>query len=205
MIHCNENNVEAMVKVLARTLSPELKCRRNDIARHWIFDKSNWIAEEVYEKDSRVLVGVRLVSPEFSRVETVHIEVVLAMLIGEERSFDDCIKLDEQYWGEEYPFKSYDCGYQTQYRIKNDTLRITVQHKGGSRGRKSTAVAAIQKHGTLSWKVISELKGKRIRSREENQYRAHNNGYGPVNAGLFQQDEEELFNMAMVVLHRQES
>jgi hypothetical protein len=202
MINCNENNLEALVKVLARMLSPKLQCRRNDIARQWIFEKSNWVADEVYDKDSKALLGVKLVSPEFNRVETVHIEVVLAMLMGEGRSFEDCTKVDEQCWGEEYPANSYDCGYQTQYRIKNDTLRITVHHKGSSRGRKASAIAALQKHGTLTWKVITELKGKRIRSREETQYRADNNGYSPMNAGLFQQDEQELFNRAMVVLYQ---
>ena len=80
-----------------------------------------------------------------------------------------------------------------------------MHHKGSSRGRKATAVAALQKHGTLTWKVITELKGKRIRSREETQYRAGNNGYSPMNAGLFQQDEQELFNRAMVVLYQHDS
>jgi len=83
MINCNENNLEALVKVLARTLSPKLQCRRNDIARQWIFEKSNWVADEVYDKDSKALLGVKLVSSEFNRVETAHIEVVLAMLMGE--------------------------------------------------------------------------------------------------------------------------
>ena len=80
-----------------------------------------------------------------------------------------------------------------------------MHHKGSSRARKSSAVAAYQKHGTLTWKVISELKGKRIRSREENQYRADNKGYGPMNAGLFHQDEQELFNRAMAMLCQHDS
>lgn len=201
MIDCQSKDMNVVIAKLAKTLSPCAKYRRNDIARHWIFDESNWIAEEVYEGDPKQLIGVKLVSPEFDRVETARIEYALAMLIGQKPLLDDCEQTDEQCWGDAYPDKQYDCGYETTYRIRNNTLKITVNQKGGSRGRKSIAVARFRKYGAISWKTLYELKGKRIRSRDEIQYRLKSDGYGPANSELFHHDEQELFRMAMGVLY----
>lgn len=201
MIECNENNVAALLATLARTLSPTLKYRRNDIARHWIFEESNWIAEEVFEEDPKRFSGIKLASSDFNKLETTTIEIVLGALTGYASKFDECAIVDEQFWGEEYPFKQFDCGYERQYKISKDTLRITINHKGSNRGKKTTAIAALRKEGKVTWQILCELKGPRIRSRHEQQYRVDDaKGYGSPNAGLFHADEKELFYMAMRIL-----
>jgi hypothetical protein len=48
MISSQDKDAKTLVATLARTLSPNGKCKRNDIARQWLFEKSAWIAEEIY-------------------------------------------------------------------------------------------------------------------------------------------------------------
>src|SRR5207253_7470089 len=165
------------------------------------------IAEEMYEDNPKHSVGIKLTSPEFDSRTIVFIEYALALLMGQSFSFNDCVLIDEQHWGEEHPYKAFDCGYETTYRFKEDTLRITIRHQSSSRmprGRKSTAVAAIRRHGITTWKTLYELKGERIRSRDEVQYREKRD-YEPPNAHLFHKDEQELFHIAMNILQDQES
>jgi hypothetical protein len=203
MISTQDNDIKTLVTALARTLSPTGKVRRNDIARRWLFDNSAWAAEEVYDGgDPKRPVGVRLTSPEFDERSIASIEYALALLMGQKFSYNDCVLIDEQFWGDEHPYKSFDCGYETTYKFKDDTLKITVRHQSSSRmprGRKSTAVAAIRRRGTTVWKTLYELKGERIRSRDEVQYREKRD-YEPPNAHLFHQDEQELFYRAMSIL-----
>ncbi|MDQ3816524.1 MAG: hypothetical protein M3362_02385 [Acidobacteriota bacterium] len=202
MISSQDKNIKSIIATLARTLSPTGKYKRNDIARAWLFDGSSWMAEEVYDEENpKQLIGVKLASPEFDDVTTTFIEYALAALMGQRTFVNDCTLIDVQHWGERYPDKHYDCGYETMYRIKADTLRITIQHQGSDRGRrKSTAVAALRRHGTLAWKTLCELRGERIRSRDEFQYREKRD-YEPANAHLFHADEQELFRMALGVLY----
>lgn len=201
MINTQDKDIKTIVVTLARTLSPNGKCKRNDIARRWLFEKSDWIAEEVYEEDDpKRPIGIKLSSPEFDSSTTAVIEYALAALMGQKAQVNDCVLIDEQRWGEEYPSKSYDCGYETTYRVKEDTLKITVRHQGSNRGRRSTAVAAVRRQGTLTWKTLYELRGARIKSRDEVQY-IEKQGYNPPNVHLFHRDEQELFRMAMGVLH----
>jgi hypothetical protein len=119
--------------------------------------------------------------------------------MGQRAQVDDCVLINEQHWGEEYPSKNYDCGYETTYRIKSDTLKITIRHQGGNRGRKSTAVAAVRCQGTLTWKTLYELHGARIKSRDKVQYREKQD-YNPPNAHLFHKDEQEPFETWMLIL-----
>lgn len=200
MISTQDADIKTLVTTLARTLSPTGKVRRNDIARQWLFEKSTWVAEEVYEdSDRKNLIGVKLSSPEFDRDTTDTIEYALAALTGRKALVNDCVLTNVQYWGEEYPSKSYDCGYETTYRVKEDTLKITVRHQGGSRGKKSTAVAALRRKGSLTWKTLHELRGASISSWNEVQFRAKRD-YEPPNAHLFQNDEQELLKEAMRIL-----
>jgi hypothetical protein len=203
MISTQDTDIKTLVTTLARTLSPTGKVRRNDIARQWLFERSDWAAEEVYDEgDPKHPVGVKLTSPEFDARTVAFIEYALALIMGHRFSFNDCVLVDEQHWGEEHPYKSFDCGYETTYRFKEDTLKITVRHQSSSRmprGRKSTAVAAIRRRGTTVWKTLCELRGERIRSRDEVQYREKRD-YEPPNAHLFHKDEQELFYKAMSIL-----
>jgi translation initiation factor 1 (eIF-1/SUI1) len=200
MISTQDKDIKSLVATLARTLSPTGKVKRNDIARQWLFEKSTWVAEEVYEEDARKsLIGVKLFSPDFDRDTTDTIEYALAALMGRKAQVNDCVLIDVQCWGEEYPSKSYDCGYETTYRVKEDTLRITIRHQGSSRGKKSTAVAALRRKGTLTWKTLHELRGASISSQNEVQFRAKRD-YEPPNAHRFQSDEQELFKEAMRIL-----
>lgn len=156
----------------------------------------------MYEDDPKHPVGIKLTSPEFDSRTITFIESALALLMEQRHYFNDCVLIDEQHWGDERTYKAFDCGYETTYRFKEDILRITIRHQSSSRmprGRKSTAVAAIRRHGTSTWKTIYELKGERIRSRNEVQYRQERD-YEPPNLHLFHKDEQELFHRAMSIL-----
>jgi hypothetical protein len=203
MISSQDIDIKSLVTTLARTLSPKGKCRRNDIARQWIFDNSTWVAEEVYGSvDNKIPIGVKLSSPEFDSQATGVIEHALALLMGQRALVSDCILVDEQRWGEEYNHKRYDCGYETTYRLKDDDLKITIRHQGNDRSghTKSIAVATLRRNGSLTWRSICKLQGARIRSREEVQYREQSDFYKPSNAHLFRADEQELFRMVMEFL-----
>lgn len=206
MISTQDKNIKTLIAVLARTLSPKGKYKRNDIAKEWIFENSAWIAKEIYEGDHpKQLIGIKLSSPEFDYRTTALIEHSLALLMGQRALVDDCVLIDEQHWGEEYPGSHFDCGYETMYRFKNDLLKITIRHQSSSRsplGRKSTATAAIRRQGSNTWKTIHSLKGNRIRSRNEAQY-CEKSLYGPSNVHLFHKDEQELFGIAMNILQDQ--
>jgi hypothetical protein len=203
MISSQDTDIKSLVATLARTLSPKGKCRRNDIARQWAFEDSNWVAEEVYSRgDDKTPIGVKLSSPEFDGQTTGVIEYALALLMGQRALVSDCILVDEQRWGEEYNYKRYDCGYERTYRLKDDELRIIIRHQGNDRvgHTKSTAAASLRRNGSMIWRNICKLQGSRIRSREEVQYREQPDFHKPSNAHLFRADERELFQMAMEFL-----
>lgn len=134
MISTQDKDIKTVISTLARTLSPKAKFKRNDIAREWIFEKSAWIAKEIYEDEQpKQLIGIQLSSTEFDYRTKLLIEHSLALLMGQKPSVDDCTRIDEQHWGEEYPGKHFDCGYQTVYRLKDATLRSTIQRQSSRR------------------------------------------------------------------------
>lgn len=149
MISSQDKGIKSLIATLARTLSPTGKYRRNDIGKEWIFEKSNWVAKEIYgNTDLKELIGIKLSSPEFDSRTITFIEHALALLMGERALVDDCVLIDEQHWSDIHFPNGYDCGYETTYRLKNDTLRITIRHRASKRRRNSTAVAVLRRQGT---------------------------------------------------------
>jgi len=198
MITSQSANVDSLVKQLARTLSPNGRFRRNDIARQWIFEGSSWVAQEVYDGGNHPL-GLKLQSPDFDENTISTIEFALAVILGHEPLINDCKLIDFQHWSEmSYPH--YDCGIEAIYEVKQGTLRITIHHRLTSRSKKSEAVAHLRKKGSLNWRKVSELKGNRIRSGEERQYREARDFLGDANAQLFKTDARELLQMAIETL-----
>jgi hypothetical protein len=200
MIEVQDAKVDVLVTRLARTLSPQGKDRRNDIARNWIFEGSSWVAEEVYEGEKKTPVGLRLTSPDYDNNTIYYIEFALATLLGQKRLVDDCVQVDRQPWTEWLPPDGYDCGYETTYQLKHATLKITIRHRRTNRSTKSQAIARVRQSGSLSWKNVCDLKGDRVRSREETQFREQTDYRGVANARLFEDDERELFGMAIGIL-----
>ena len=195
MIHCGPDNVVSLLNRVAPALCPDGLYKRNDIGRHWTFGKTAWIGHEIRDAESRKVVALSLESPEFTAAQTAYIENALSLLLGQRP--ETWTLIDEQFWGDERFSNRYDCGYQTTYEFGRETLRITINHKGTDHHRKATAIAQFQNSGALTWKVLCELKGPRIQSRNELQYRQTTQAFGPANAHLFHEDEQELFELAV--------
>jgi uncharacterized membrane protein len=118
MIFCETSELKPLLKRLAPLLSPVARFRRNDIARHWIFEGSNWIAWESYEATSRELLGFALTSVDHDRASIVLIENVLSSMLRLHPI--TWTTIEERAWGEECTSKKYDCGYETLHQFGRD-------------------------------------------------------------------------------------
>ncbi len=126
------------------------------------------------------------------------IEFALAILFGERSLINDRELKDVQKWSDWLGNDAYDCGYETTYRFKDGDLKITIHNRRTGRSIKCEAQASFLQSGSLTWKRVCELKGARIRSREEHMYREARDHWGPPNAFLFfHADERELLGMAI--------
>jgi hypothetical protein len=155
---------------------------------------------EVYEVDQKTPVGLRLTSPDYDNNTIYYIEFALATLLGQKPVVNDCVPLEPQHWSEWLPPNGYDCGYETTYQLKDATLKITIRHRRTNRSKQSQAIARVRQRRSLSWKNVCDLKGDRVRSREETQFREQTDHRGVANARLFEDDERQLFGMAIGIL-----
>ena len=198
MILVSKKTPHTVLEAVARHLSPAYSYTQvpNSSPPRWQFTASTWAATAIYNVEPpHNMIGVSLDSEEFSDEEVNTIELSVARLCCLEAKTEACIFLNERSWdnGEQV----WDSGYETLYRLHEDTLRITVRNvydpAQEPAAYQSTALAEVCPKGVIKWKPICQLHGNLMTSRRER--------YADKNKQKYHNDERELLRLTRTILN----
>lgn len=200
MILVSKNTPHSILETLARHLSPACSYTQtpNSSPPRWQFAESGWAATAIYNVEPpHNMIGISLDCDSFSDDDVNTIELSVAKLCGLDSKSEACIFLNERNWDKcECEDREWDSGYETLYRLREDTLRITVRNLYDAarepRAFQSTAISEVCAKGTMKWKLVCQLYGNLMSSRREH--------YTEANAKRFHADEGELLRLTRTIL-----
>lgn len=200
MILVSKNTPHRILEAVARHLSPASSYTQaaNSSPPRWQFAESGWAATAIYNTEPpHNMIGISLDSADFSDDDVNTIELSVARLCGLEARSEACIFLNERNWDRcECESEAWDSGYETLYRLYEDTLRITVRNLFDAartpHAYQCTALAEVCPKGSIKWRLVCQLYGNLMSSRRER--------YTEANARRFHTDESELLRLTRTIL-----
>lgn len=188
-----------VLEKIARHLSPmqDYSQVKHSSPQRWDFAESKWAATAIFNMEPpHKLVGLSLDHPDLSDEEVSTVEISIALLCSLGVNPELCVFLNERSWNEP-DGQGWDSGYETLYRLKQDTLRITVRNTydpaQGASCRQSTALAEVCPKGVIKWKPICQLHGNLMTSRHHQ--------FTEESKQKFINDERELLRLTRTILN----
>lgn len=163
----------------------------------WDFSESKWMATAIYSMEPpHKLLGISIDHPDLADEEVSTVEISIALLCSLPVNTELCIFLNERNWDEPQG-DGWDSGYETLYRLRQDTLRITIRNTynplQANGCHQSTALAEVCPKGVIKWKPVCQLHGNLMTSRHQR--------YTNDTKQKFINDERELLRLTRTILN----